>query len=807
MKKKKSDKPKLTSSELFSKNIEKANIGDSCRDYMQIFGANINLMRYIPSISDGIKPGERRILYTLYNDLESTPTKKKKKVSTVAGHVLNYHPHGDAPVMQSIVTMGQPWSNFNPLIEGEGNYGSPKGEPAAHGRYIEARLSRYAWKCFFEQYSDNLVDMKPTYGGDKMEPEYFPAVYPNALLNTTFGIGYGASCGLPSYNMNEVIELTLNLQKNPNYKDITLIPDSPTGAFIVDEGQFEEISRTGMGKFKMRGEIEVDEEKNALIIRSIPMQTNLNSITKDIFEMINNGTIQGFVKRDDNCHVDRKTGNYVIQYEMMFKAEVDLYVIRELIYKRTMMEKTFPVNFKLIDDYQDFDYNIRSLILHWLDFRRETLRRKFNYKLVEARERQHVLETILMVVSGKNGEKAVETIRRGKSKEEVKEYLMKTFKITSLQADRITSLPMLAFSPESIEKFKKEKEKVDANVEKYNGLIRSAKKIDKIIKEELLEGVALFGEPRRSKVIQLDGTEKIRNTNHIIVLTMNGFVKKLPSDTQSIGFINPGDYPTEIIPIKNTEDLMIFDETGKISKLQVHQIPNSSLDSEGEKLSKFCNINGSIRAVTAKPSVEALKAIKEPVYFLMVTRNGIIKKTAASRYTNIKNELLAMDVKEGDSFQSVKLMMGHKDILVYTSNGFGVRFNSSEVKETNRMSIGVKAINMTDDDSVIGMDIVNEADKSIFVLTSKGTGKKCTLENFGTMDRAAKPLRITSLEEKEDLILVRTVKGTEKFRVYLNTGINEILIKDVPELPRLSKGRKLIGVPKGSRIIDIREVK
>lgn len=800
-------KNKTTAIEAFNQNIEQANIGDACRGYMQIFGANINLMRYIPSISDGLKPGERRILYTLYKDLGSTPTKKKKKVATVAGQVLNYHPHGDAPVMQSIVTMGQPWSNFNPLIEGEGNYGSPKGEPAAHGRYIEARLSQYAWKCFFEQYSDNLVNMKPTYGGDSFEPEYLPAVYPNSLLNTTFGIGYGASCGLPSYNMNEVIDLTEELMDDPDYKNVTLIPDSPTGAFIVDEGQFTQISETGSGKFKMRGEIVVDEENSSLIIKSIPMQTNLNSIVADIFDMINTGVIQGFVKRNDNCYIARETNKYVIDFTLIFKAEVDLYVIRELIYKRTAMEKTFPVNFKLIDDYQEFDYNIRSLILHWLDFRRETLRRKFNYKLVNAKEEQHVLETTLMVVTGKNAEETLKVVRKAKTRKEVSQFLMDTFKISSLQADRLSRMSFIDFNEESIEKLKTRKLKVDEDVEKYNKLIRSPKKIDKIIKEELREGVKLFGEPRRSKIIKLDGTEKIRNTNHIVVLTMNGFVKKLPADTQSIGFINQGDYPTEIIPIKNTEDLMIFDETGKISKLQINQLPNSSLDGEGEKLSKFCTINGSIRAVTAKPSVEALKVIKEPVYFLMITRNGIIKKTAASRYTNIKNELLAMDVKEGDSFQSVKLMMGHKDILVYTSNGFGVRFNSSEVKETNRMSIGVKAINMADGDSVIGMDIVNEADKSIFVLTSKGTGKKCTLENFSTMDRAAKPLRITSLEDKEDLVLVRTVKGTEKFRVYLNTGMDEIDIKDVVELPRLSKGRKLIGVPKGSRIIDIREVK
>jgi DNA gyrase subunit A len=792
---------------LFNKNVEVLNIGDACTEYMKIFGANNNLMRHIPSISDGVKPGERRILYTLYNDMKSEPTKKKLKVASIAGNVLKYHPHGDASVMASIVTMGQPWSNNLPLIDGEGNYGSPMGDPAAHGRYIEGRLSMYAWKCFFEQFSPNLVDMKMNYGGDVEEPEYLPAVYPNVLANTTFGIGYGASCGLPTYNFSEVIKLTLDLMDNPLKKNITLIPDSPTGSYIVDEGQFEELSKTGRGKFKMRGQIDIDEENNSLIIRSIPMQTSSDDIKRDILKLVDDGKIQGLHKISDDCRIDDKTLKAIIDITFIFKKEVDPYIIREIIYSKTDMEKTFPVNFKLIDDYQDFDYNIRSLILHWIEFRRETLRRKYNYKLVEAKERQHVLETLLMIIDGKNAEKSLKVIRGAESTKEIREYLMDTFKITSLQADRVSKLTFSAVSAESIRRYKKEQIDVIEKVEKYNSIVRSDKKIDKIIRKELEEGMKLFGEPRRSQVITVNGSPKIRNTDHVVVITMSGFVKKLPINTESVGFINQGDYPVEISRINNTEDLMIFDETGKISKLQIHQLQNSDLNTEGEKLSKYCNINGHITSIVAKPNMDSLKLVQSPVYFIMVTKNGIVKKSSANSYVNLKNELLAMMVKEGDELRSVKIMVGDKDILIYTNNGTGVRFSGKDVKETNRMSIGVKALDMGADDEVVGMDIINEKDNSIFVLTSRGTGKTSTLDNFNTMDRAAKPLRITTLDNNEEIVLIKTVKGKEQFKVYLNTGVDTINIKDVPELPRLSKGRKLISVPKGSRIVDIKEVK
>jgi DNA gyrase subunit A len=780
------------------RNVMEENIGDLCTNHMQIFGANTNLMRHLPSLSDGLKPGERRIMYAMYNDI---PQGRMVKVAKITGDVIGiYHPHGDASVYETIVNLAQPWKNIEPLVDGQGNFGSIDGDKAAAARYIEARLSKYALKCFFEDFNIRHLPTKPTYDGTTVEPEFLPSRYPNALINNTFGIGYGLSTGLPTYNLREVLELTLKLLDDPE-ADVTLFPDSPTGAHIIDEGQFQEISETGRGKFKMRGEIDINHDDNILEIKSIPLQTSLNDIKQDIIKLFEEKKIPGIVAINDH------TSNGVINLHIVLKKEIDPVTVMHTIYTKTNMEKTFPVNFKLVDDYQDLDYSIRTLLSEWISFRRETKRIFFNYKLVDAHERQHILEILLNILSGTNGEKTLKVIRKAETRDEIIQFLMKEFKMTSLQAKQIADMKMSAFSKEAVRRYKKEKEEIDKKVVQYEKIIRSNKKIDKYIREELAEGIQLFGKDRLSKVVSIDGEVKIRDTEHVVVFTMNGFVKKLPADSTTIGYINQGDYPVEIIQAKNTTDLLVFDESGKISKIPVHAMVNSEVSTEGEKLSKYAAINGRITSVIPRPTLESLEKIKKPVYFLMATKNGLIKKTDANNYVNIKNELLGMIVKDGDALQSVKLMMEDKEIVLYTNKGFGVRFSSAEVRETNRMSIGVKGLDLGKDEQLIGMDIINPKDQFLFSLTNKGTGKKCTLDKFKPMERASKPLRITSLDDGEEVMMIKTVKGSEQFNAYLKASVETISIEDVVELPRLSKGRKLIGVRKGDVIIDIKEVK
>lgn len=786
----------------YNKNIKKVNIGDFCTNCMQIFGANTNLMRHIPAICDGLKPGERRLLYTMWALINARNDSPRKKVNTIAGMTVTIHPHGESSVYETLVGLAQKWNNTEPLIDGHGNYGTIFGDPPGAPRYIEARLSEYAYKCFFQDFSTDIVDMKSSYGGDTYEPEFLPSRYPHVLINNSLaGIGYGAYCGVHPYNFKEVVELTLKLMDDPDYENIVLIPDSPTGADIIDEGQFKNISQTGIGNFKSRGIIEVDEERNGLIIRSIPLQVDMSKIDAKLVEMFRENKIQGFKKFNDNSDYPNN-----LELHYYFKKEIDPVSVMHSMYKNTELQKTISVQLNLIDDYEKLSFNIRSILLYWIDFRRETKRRDYNHKLIKAKEREHIIDTLIFILNKDNAEKTTTIAKNSEDKAEMIKNLMKTYtSLSSLQAETIAEMKQTALNKGAYKGYLKEKEKLVEKIEKYEKVIRSQKKIDKVIKDELEEGIQLFGKPRRSKVISIEGEETIRNTDHLVVFTLNGFVKKLPSNSTTIGYISLNDHPVDIKKVSNLTDLLIFDETGKISKLPVHTLRDSELKSEGEKLSKFCTINGQIRTILPKPTEESLKAIPCQSYIIMITKNGIIKKTSAESYSNIRNELVGILIDKNDSLIDVKILIGTKDILIYTNKGFGVRVNSDDIKETSRMTKGVKAITLEENESVIGTDIISDKDKYLFALTDKGTGKKCSLESFEQMKRNAKPLRIISLEDDENVTTIRTVKGKEVFLAYLKNSIETIEIKDVTELPRLSKGKKLIPVRKGEIIIDVKE--
>lgn len=797
---KKKDKLKVTDN---SKIIIR-NIGDLSTELMKIYGANVNIMRHLADVFDGLKIGERRIIFTLFNDNKCLPDKKRLKVQKVMGDTLTYHPHGDAPVYETIVKLGQYFTNNYPLIDGHGNFGDIMGSKASAPRYIEARLSQYAYKCFFEDFSMDLVDKKMNYNMTHYEPEVIPSRYPNILINGVFGIGYSIMTGIPLYNLQEVIELTLKLIDDPLYEDVTLIPDFPTGCNIVDTGKFKEISETGVGTITMRGEIEVDEEKNELKIMSVPYQVKVENIIETLNKLQAEGKIRGIKDYKD----ESKPNSHEINRRIILKKEIDPYEVLDKIYRLTDMQSPFTVRFKLIDEYAVNDYDIRSVLLTWIEYRKDFKIRYYNHMLSKYMERHHILKTLIKILDGTEaGERALNTIRRASSRAEIIKFLCSEFGITSLQAEAIAKMPLSSFSKDSVEGYKKEMKDKEKVIENYMKIIRSDKKLKKVIKEELQEGIELFGRERMCKVVTPDNKDVIRDTKHTIVFTMNGFVKKLPENTPNIGYIAPNDYPIEITKLSNTTDLLIFDESGKISKLPIHKLPSSELKGEGEKLNKFCKVNGKIVSIIPKPSADHLAVLKEPVWFLMLTENGLIKKTPASSYLNIKSELAGMIVKDNDRLKDVKVLIGNKDVLVYTNTGYGVRFPSDTIRETNRLSIGIKALDLNSDETAFGLDIMNPQDKYIFVLTNRGNAKKCTLDTFRTMNRASKSLRIVTLEDNEDIMIIKTLKGDEVYRAYLKGTTEDIDIKDVVELPRMSKAKKIIPVRKGEVIIDIKKIK
>jgi DNA gyrase subunit A len=796
---KKSDKKEAD----YNKGIVDKNISSECKNYMRIFGSNNNIMRHLPGVYDGLKLGERRILYTMYES-GYHHNKPFKKVASITGKVLDYHPHGEIPVNGTIVRMAQPWNNIQCCIEGSGNFGTVGGAPAGASRYIEARLSKYAYYCFFKDFSPHIVDMKLNYSGDKYEPEYLPSRYPNTLINNTFGVGYGIATSICTYNLKEVIEMTMRLINDPDIKDedCILVPDSPTGASIVDDGMFPHLCKTGRGKFRMRGVIDIEEEDNCLVIRNTPLQSFWDkSIKKAVFKLLMDGKVNYMTKFSDDTDGDNMC------YRIYLKPEIDPENIRNLIYEKTPMESSFSVNFKLIEDYAYGDYNIKTVLTTWIDFRRETKRRYFNHKLAKSTERQHILQTLLFILNDDNAEKTMTIFKKSLNKKDIIDKLMKTYKISSLQADVLSELKGYQYSKEAREKYIAEKKEIDKTVDELNKIVRSQKKIDKIILEELQEGIDLFGEERKSAIVKVDNTKLILDTEHIVVFTKKGYVKKLPLDVSNIGFIEKGDLPTHVIVCNNRDDLLIFDELGKVNRLPVHEIRGSVITDTGRKLNEYCNVYVEVKSVMIKPTEENLKDKSESEYFyLLISKNGQIKKTYLSKYKTVKNELICMGLKDDDRLEYVELLKKDEDILVFTDKGNGLCFNTSEVKETGRTSLGVKSMEMMNDEHIIGINIRKKKDKFIFVLTEKGNVKKCTLDNLPLMSRNMKPLKLTTISKGDSISCIRSIKGNEVLIIYLQSGDNvELNMKEVPLLTRLSSGKKVIKVPRGDRIINVEE--
>lgn len=789
----------------YDKNVIQRDIGDECTEATNIYAANKNRMRHIPLVNDGLLPGERRAIYAMMIDKDLRYDKPYKKLPSSVGATIEYHPHGDTNIIDTICKLGQYWKNIQPLVDIPGNNGNEKGDTHAAQRYLEAKLTKYTHECYFKDFYPDIVDMKPAYNGINMEPEYLPAKYPHILFKPTYAMGYGLLSSIPTYNFTEVCEFVLKLMDNPNYDQI-LYPDLPTGCDVIDDGQFDEIRRTGKGKFRMKARVTVDEDNNKIRISSMPLMTNLNQLIKPkdpkgktdskLIALVKSGDLRGY----KDIH-DKSTKN-TAAIDILFKEGTDLYANLSVLYQKGVIIKTLPLLIKAInDEYEVQKYTIRELLLEWLNFRRDTKRREINKGIVRKEERLHILNTLIFILKGKNGEKTIEIVKKSESNKEIQEGLMKTFGITSLQAKSISDMRMSAFSKSSFKSYKEEHAKLEAEVRELLQVSKSAKKIDKIIKKELEEGIKLFGSERKSQIIKFTEKKIIKDTNHVLVFTHYNKVKKLSEDVKSIGHFEQGDRPIEVLTINNTDSLLIFDQMGKVNKLNVCDILSTDISNTGTPLSDMIEIRGKLIKVIPMPT----KDIKlDNIFVIMISKKGLIKKTSFSNFVNIKRELVAAVLNDDDEIVDVKLIHGNKQVIVYTLKGKGVRITTKDVTETGRISAGVKALVLKNDDHVLGMNVIGRGDKYIFIVTSKGRLKKCTLSSFALMKRNVAPLVLATLNKNECIECILSASGKELYSVYTSKDIHEISLTEVPELTRLAQPKKMISVPVGDNIIDVK---
>lgn len=778
-----------------NENIVDVDLCEKSREYNINFCANINILRQSTIVNCGLKVVQMRVLYTLYVDKSTPETKKEIKVSKMMGDCMgNYHPHGDASIKEVIEKLSQPWCCNQPLIYISKNIGSAAGNSMAAPRYVEGRMSDFAWDVFFSDFDPKIVDMKPNYTGDTEEPDLtIPCKIPMQFVNDVYTIGKGSQTKMYGCNLKELVEETKKRMNDPNH-DIMLYPELASGADVIDGGQFEEICRTGKGKFVTRAKIDVDEEECALIIKSFPMRYNYDSLKETILSLIESGKMKFLEKIDD------ENSTYKVWIKLWLKPGTDPYKAREFLYKKTLLQKTESVNCKFIDRYKDADYTFNSAIDLWLMYRRDYKRRYINAHIVRAYERRHKLYVLSTITDKNNLEESIKIMKNSRNKQDIEEKLMKKFKISSLQAREIAEMPMYKISKEWHEKFKNEIDKLDDFIFENESKIRNKFLIDKEIMNEMDEIVKKYDHPRKTKIMKIEDYQTVIQSRHLIVISKNGMIKKLPDKAKSIGSLPDGDSPSEIYYCDNSDNILLFDTKGIMTKVLVSDIPGCSTKDNGFVLRDlYPSIKGSIVTIKQCNIKEAAKLGK--CYIVFMTKNGLTKKTRMENYITSSKSITAIQVREGDELVAVKIMKSNKDLIVYTKKGFGIRLNTKDIQESNRNTIGSRCIKL-DDDDIIGVDIIEKDDIGILTVTSKGNVKLSDLKTFPATGK--EPLRVITLNNNENISKIKTVKEDDSYRVFMKSSTDVINVSDLEFSTRLAKGKSMIKVKRGDMIVDMR---
>ena len=809
MKKKKNvyriDDPALFFKESQSDRIKKTSMTDYNTERMKKYGINVIMSRFVPQAVDGLKPVERRILYSLYINLKKNHRKKIKMGEAVAA-CLNIHPHGDSSVVSTTVRLGQPWQNMIPTIEThDQNFGTIKGDGGAAARYLSVSLSNYAIDCFFSDFNEDLVDMIPSSANeDYMEPLTLPAKYPNILINGATGMAYGIATNIPCYNVKELLEYTIKLIDNPKLKGY-LIPDSPTSCVIIDQPEaFKSIHETGRGVYKMRSEFIIDEENHKIIICSIPFQTNFMKMKQAIVKLKEEKVLSGLINMEDNSGAEH------IDLTLTFKKEVNLHEVKKLLTnKKHFIENYYPAQIKVIHNLSVQHFSIKELLQHWIEQRRDYKQQSYHMKLVKIKAREHVLETMLEIMDKDNAERTLKIIKKSEDDKEIVEKLVSAYGITTMRAKSISDLKLSAFSKKAIARYKEELKGIEPVIKNFKSYINNPELIDEEIKEELSVGIKRYGVPRES-IIMKDDSDVVMDTQHTLVITEQGKVKKLAEDVKRIGTIANGDIPVDILKVSNLDKLIMFDDCGVVHTVNVSDIRSVDLSSVGLPLNSFTRSKHSynkfvsifIADIDGNLKYDYFKDIEDS-YFIFTTKFGLIKKTPYSEYSDLKQAVIAINLNKDDSVVDVQYVNKDRNILVYSHLGYGLLFNSTDITETKRVSKGVKAFELVKHDGIRSTAIVGNNDSHIAIFTERGYCKRLTLDTIPRQDRKSDANKLINLDDGDPLCYIDSCNNNDTYRVYSTGEFVDVHCKEIPEMYRLNKGKKIVPLKKGQNIFKI----
>ena len=799
--------------------IEHRRLEKVMEDSFFSYSMSVIIDRALPDVRDGLKPVHRRILYSMNQNGNRSGAKFVKSALIVGDVMGKYHPHGDSAIYDSMVRLAQPWSLRYPMIDGQGNFGSMDGDPAAAMRYTEARMQKVTDEMLADIEKDT-VDFRPNYDGSRQEPVVLPAKVPNLLLNGQIGIAVGMATNIPPHNLSELVDASIELIDNEDATLDDLLkhvkgPDFPTGATVYGGAPMRLAYQTGRGSVMVRAVAEIEETKKGrhqIVVSQIPYAVNKATLVEKIAELVKDKKIVGINDLRD------ETARGKIRIVIELKKDAYPKKLLNQLFKLTPLQTSFNFNMlSLIDGLQPRILGLQEMLQEFIKHRQKVVRRRTEFELARAKERAHILEGYKIALD--HIDEVIKTIRASKTQEEAEKNLIAKFKLSEIQAKAILAMQLRRLTGLERQAIEEELNELIKLIAKLEGILASENEILKIIKNELLEMKEKYGDERRSTIInhelgKFSDEELIPEEDSVILLTAENYIKRTPVSEyrrQNRGgkgkrgmTTKEEDLIQQLVPANTHDYLLFFTNKGRVFRLKAYEVPAASLAAKGVAAVNLLQLQPEerITSIIGRP-----KDAGEDGYLFMATTKGTVKKTSLKDYTNIRtNGLITINLDDGDELRWIKQTTGDNDIIISTSAGQAVRFNETDTRPMGRVARGVRGVRLRPNDTVVGMDVISDDEQTMLVISEKGFGKRTKASNFPSHKRGGVGIKAAIVTAKTGpIISVQTIDPEIKEAILISKNGQTIRLglEDIKLLGRTTQGVTIMRLGAGDSVSSI----
>ena len=807
-------------------NIREVDLKKTMESSYLDYSMSVIVSRALPDVRDGLKPVQRRILYSM-SEMNNYPDKPHRKCARIVGDTMGkYHPHGDSSIYGALVNLAQDWNTRYPLVDGHGNFGSVDGDSPAAMRYTEARLSKISL-AMIQDIGKDTVDFIPNYDETEKEPVVLPSRYPNLLVNGAQGIAVGMATNIPPHNLREVTDAVVRIIDNKVNEDrdtsidelMTIIkgPDFPTGAEIIGHKGINDTYRTGRGKIKVRGITDIEpmaNGKNRIVITELPYYVNKARLIENIAELVKSKKLDGITALRD------ETSREGMRVAIELRKDVNPQIMLNQLYKHTQLQETYGAIMLALVDNQPKILNLKELLDNYLSFQEEVVTRRTKYDLNKAQERAHILEGLLKALD--YIDEVISIIRGSKDVATAKTSLMNRFGLDEVQASNIVEMRLRALTGLERQKLEDEYKGLEEKIKEYQAILADEKLLLGVIKKEIVVYKDKYGDDRRTKIVaggddDLDDEDLIPDDNTVITFTNVGYIKRMSIENfkaQNRGGkgikgteLLDDDYITELMMTTNHHNLLFFTNKGRVYRLKAYKIPEASRTARGTAIVNLIQLAGDEK-ITSTIALRDENP-EDDEYLFMVTKTGTVKKTKVSDFENInKNGLIAVNLKDGDELITVKKVTDKDQILLFTKFGQSCRFKSTDVRPMGRTATGVRGMNLSAGDEIIAMQLDSQGESALIV-SEKGLGKCTLLSEFPLKNRGIKGNKCYSISERTgNLVGVKVVNQDDEVMIINTSGtIIRIKVGETTLQSRYGTGVKLIDLKPGEKVASIAKVR